>query len=101
MRAAALAHQGDAHGDEHHGDQVATDAREPTDDRLHPTPERAGEVEVDRQAEQHTDGDEREPDELVLPTVDGLAKVGGRMPTPRGRWCGRGGARLALTLGCH
>ena len=77
--ALALADERGADGDQGDGHDEPAEAGEPPDDGLDATPERTGQIEVDRQAEQHADGDEADPGELVLATLDGLAKLGRRL----------------------
>ncbi len=55
VQAAALADQSDADGDEGDGHDEPTEPGEPTDDGLDTAAERAGQVEVDGQPQQHTD----------------------------------------------
>ena len=57
------------------GHDEAADAGDPAEQLLDPAPERAGEVPVDRQAEQHPATDEADADELVLAALDRAAQV--------------------------
>ena len=80
VRAAALADQGDADGDQRDGHDEPTEPGEPADDGLDAATERTGQIEVDGQAQQHADGDEADPGELVLATLDRLAELGRGLP---------------------
>ena len=82
-RRLALAHERHAGGDEHDRDGVAAETDEPAEQRLDAPAERAGQVEVDGQAEEHAGGDQADADELVLAALDGAAQLG--------RWPARGG----------
>ena len=79
MRAAALADQGDTDGDQRDGHDEPADSGQPADDRFDASTERTGQIEVDRQAQQHADGDEADAGELVLATLHGLAELGRRL----------------------
>ena len=87
MHAAALADQGRTDRDERDGHEVAAHPGEPSDDGLDTAAERAGQVEVDGQAEQYTDSDEADPGKLVLAALDGLAKFCRGLPTSRRGRC--------------
>ena len=84
-RRLALADERDADGDQHDRHDEAAEPDEPADQRLDARAERAGEVEVDRQAEQDAADDEADADELVLAAVD--------RPRAARRWRRRGGRR--------
>jgi len=76
MAAAPLAHECDAHTHQRDGNDEAAEPGEPPDHGLDPATQRAGEVEVDAQAQQRADQDEADADELVFATGDRLAHLG-------------------------
>ena len=75
MLAATLANQRDPDADEGDGHHVPAEPCEPADQRLDAATQRAGQVDVDRQADQQADGDERDAGELVLTTLDRVAQL--------------------------
>ena len=84
--------------DQHDRHDEPTEPDEPADERLDAAAERSGEVEVDRQAEQHADADQHDADELVLAAVDRLAQLGLRLrDADRVAVCARGAG--ASTVG--
>ena len=89
--ALALADQRCSDGDQRDRHDEPSEPCQPTNDRLDTTTERPGEVEIDRQAQQHAGGDEADAGELVLASLDGLAQLGRRLVSARrrGRRCHR------------
>ncbi len=61
--------------DQHQRQDEAADAGDPAEQLLDPAPDRAGEVPVHPQTEQHPATDEPDADELVLAAFDRAAEV--------------------------
>ena len=80
-----LLHERDADATRRDRDDEPAEPGEPADQRLDAATERTGEVEVDRQPEQHADGDEPDADELVLAALDRLAQLGRGLVAPGAR----------------
>ena len=93
IAASSLAHQRDSDGDERDRHHEAAQAGEPTNEGLDSPTQRTCQVEVDAEAEQHTDNDEPDTDELVFATGHGLAHL------CRGLIATRSGPRRRLGTG--
>jgi hypothetical protein len=94
-----LAHHRHPDAQQHQRHQEPAHAGEPAHHGLHATPERPGEVDVDAQAEQHADGDERDAAELVVATLHRLAQFRGGAAALGGGGLFR--PLLSGGLGCH
>ena len=62
--------------DQDQRDGEAADAGDPTEQLLDPAPDRAGEVPVHPQPEQHPTADEADAEELVFAPFDCTAQIG-------------------------
>jgi hypothetical protein len=84
----SLPNEGDTDGTDGEGNDEPANPGEPADERLDAAPDGSGEVDEDRQRQQHGEGDEAEADELVLAPVDGVTQLGACPRTRRGRGLG-------------